>query len=133
MEQDNQNAEVTAKNLRGVPFQKGDDPRRNMEGRPKGSLSFATALKLEAEKQAGIITLEDGTTKKVSALELITRKLVELGKNGDMQAIKEIADRMDGKAKQSLDHTTDGEKIMFLPSELINKHGITPSTETNSE
>lgn len=100
--------EETAKNLRGKPFKKGNDDRRNMDGRPKGSLSFATALKLEAEKQAGIIKLEDGTEKKVSALELITRKLVELGKNGDMQAIKEIADRMDGKARQAVDIDLQG-------------------------
>ncbi len=89
-------------------FKKGDDPRRNMNGRPVGSLSFATALREEAEKQSGIVTLADGTQKRVTALELITRKLVELGKNGDMQAIKEIADRMDGKARQAVDLDVQG-------------------------
>lgn len=97
--------EQTGKKLEkpGV-FKKGDDPRRNLDGRPKGSLGFATALKIEAEKQAGI--LPDGT--KVSALEIITRKLIELGKNGDMQAIKEIADRIDGKSRQAVDIDLQG-------------------------
>lgn len=31
--------------LPGKPFQKGDDPRRNLEGRPKGSLSVIGRLK----------------------------------------------------------------------------------------
>lgn len=85
-----------------MTFQKGD-PRINRNGRPKGSLSFATVLQQEAEKQAG--KREDGTT--VSALELITKKLVELAKNGNIMAIKEIADRLDGKARQNIEMDLD--------------------------
>ena len=38
-------AETTAKEVRGLPFKKGHDPRRNTEGRTKGSLSVIGKLK----------------------------------------------------------------------------------------
>ena len=84
-------------------FQPGHDPRRNTTGMNKGSMSFATALRKEAERQAEYVDDGEGNLVKLTALEFITRKLVELAKAGDMSAIKEIADRLDGKSKQNID------------------------------
>lgn len=95
-----------------MTFTKGD-PRINRKGRPVGSLSFATVLQQEAEKQAGV--KEDGT--KVSALELITKKLVELAKAGNIMAIKEIADRLDGKARQNIEMDLDANITYYELSE----------------
>lgn len=69
--------------------------------RPKGQKSFAEMLRV-AIKEAG---KKDGTTK----LREIADKLVEKAIEGDMQAIKEIADRLDGKAMQQVqaEHTGD--------------------------
>lgn len=43
-------------------------------------------------------------------LARIAKKCVEAAAEGDMQAIKEIGDRIDGKAPQSLDVTTTHER-----------------------
>lgn len=69
--------------------------------RPKGQKSFAEMLQV-AIKEAG---KADGTTK----LRDIADKLVAKAVEGDMQAIKEIADRLDGKAMQQVqaEHTGD--------------------------
>lgn len=46
---------------------------------------------------------------------------------------KEIIWKMgEGNPETKSDVTSGGEKIMFLPSELINKHGITSSTKDDS-
>jgi hypothetical protein len=37
--------------------------------------------------------------------------LVKEGMDGNVQAIKELVDRIEGKARESIDHTTKGEKI----------------------
>ncbi len=40
--------------------------------------------------------------KKIKALRLLARKTVEAALNGDMTAMKEIGDRLDGKATQAV-------------------------------
>lgn len=45
---------------------------------------------------------QDADGKPTRKLNLIAEKLVDLAIEGDMQAIKEIADRTDGKAVQTL-------------------------------
>lgn len=82
----------------------GDNPQNiNRAGRPKKEWTMRglimTALE-EAEKQTG-----------VSYKELIAKRLIVEGVNGNMQAIKEINDRVDGKAMQSLDVTSLGQRI----------------------
>lgn len=71
----------------------------NPAGRPKGILSWASMLKKVAEEDYGV--REDGT--KVSKIEAIAKKLLELSIAGDVQAIKEFGDRLDGKAKQQIE------------------------------
>lgn len=71
----------------------------NPAGRPKGSLSWSSMLRKTAEEDCGI--KEDGT--KVSKMEAIAKKMLELALAGDVQAIKEFGDRLDGKAKQQIE------------------------------
>lgn len=69
-------------------------------GRPKGSTKpkiMADALMLALSREA---ENEDGPTKK---LNIIANQLVELAMSGDIPAIKEVFDRIDGKAHQSVD------------------------------
>jgi hypothetical protein len=47
----------------------------------------------------------DGTVKKVRALNLLAKNLVTKAIAGDVQAAKEIGDRLDGKPAQSMDVT----------------------------
>ncbi len=82
------------------PFRKGNDPRRNLKGRPQlPDIKEALAKILEGD--------EDGMT----ALEEILRALIKKAKKGDVRAAQELLDRAYGKSKLSMDHTTGGEKI----------------------
>ncbi len=63
----------------------------NPGGKPKVK-PFADALRMEIAA-AG----EDG-----KALRIVAAKLLEKAAEGDMQAIKELADRVDGKVAQAM-------------------------------
>ena len=72
-----------------------------MAGR-KGEKHWRDALMIAVNDiRAG----DDGEPKK--ALRLIAEKAVELAIAGDIQAIKEIGDRMDGKARQETETTVN--------------------------
>lgn len=67
-------------------------------GRPKGSTKpkiMAEALIVALNRTAG-----KGKTRK---LALIAEKLVDLAESGDVSAIREVFDRVDGKSHQSVD------------------------------
>ena len=53
----------------------------------------------------------------VPVKKIIVKRMVELAKRGDLQATKEIIDRMDGKAKQSTDLQTQGDFTVVLARE----------------
>jgi ribosomal protein L17 len=65
-----------------------------MAGRPPKEKSFANMLN---------IAIKEATAEGKEKLRIVADKLVELAMSGDLQAIKEVADRLDGKAAQSLD------------------------------
>lgn len=98
---------------------KAGGPSLNPNGRPKGSLAFKTAIEKWADKEAAV--LPDGS--KVTRMELITKKLVELAESGNVKAIEMIADRIDGKPKQSIDMTSLGERMGIDPAKqsLVNE------------
>jgi hypothetical protein len=48
------------------------------------------------------------------ALRNIAKKLIELAEEGDMQAIKEFADRTDGKVPQGVVGDADGDPISLI-------------------
>ena len=83
------------------PFKKGQSG--NPKGRPKlPDLSQAIAKVLAEEK--------DGMT----ALDAILKALRAKAAKGDVRAAQELLDRGFGKSKQSIDHTTAGEKINII-------------------
>lgn len=63
----------------------------NPGGRPKAK-PFADALRMEIAAAGA-----DG-----KALRIVAAKLLEKAAEGDMQAIKELADRVDGKVAQAI-------------------------------
>ena len=85
------------------PFKKGKDPRRNLNGKPKGSFSMTTAVKEYLLQQA-----QDGETygdklKKAAVLRAISKSDV---------LMKEIWDRSDGKVPNLTELTgKDGKPI----------------------
>ena len=113
-----------AKNL--VFFKKGVDERRSLEGRPKGR-SISTILAELLERPANKNLTELAFVKKLSLNltkaefnkltngDILTLRLYsEAVASGDIQAIKEILDRTEGKAKQFLDLTSAGEQIQAI-------------------
>ncbi len=88
-----------------MPFVKGD-PNINREGRPKGSLNFATKWKKFIEKVA-----EDNGMSPEEIDEQLYRVAWKKAKEGDYQFYKDIQDRVHGKPQQSIDHTTGGKEL----------------------
>ena len=94
MEQE-QNAAESAREVRGVPFKKGDDSRRNLAGRGKGNLSFSTKWDIFVEKIAA--------AKNVTAADIdeeLFGTALQKAKDGDIAFYRDIFDRRFGKAIQ---------------------------------
>lgn len=120
------NTEKTADKVRGKPFQKGDDPRRNIEGRPLGALNFATKFRAFIEKVA-----ENNET----TADEIEQQLLAIGykraKEGDYQFWRDLHDRVYGKPQGSLDVTTKGDKISNTREEI--KHAFNELQANNKD
>ena len=64
-----------------------------------------------AEALTKAVLMEDGPEKR-RRLDSIALRLIEKAEAGDIQAIKELGDRIDGKPTQALEHSgPDGEPI----------------------
>ena len=86
-------------------------------GRPKGSVGTHTLDVIEAKKWFIAQVHKD--------LVPIYEALYKKALTGDTLAIKELLDRSWGKAVQGVEHTgKDGNPIIFLPLELIQKHAL---------
>ena len=80
------------------PFKKGQSG--NPKGRPKLPDIKAAMAKVLAEEKDGM-----------DALEAVLKALRTRAIKGDVRAAQELLDRGYGRSKQSIDHTTAGEKI----------------------
>jgi hypothetical protein len=81
--------QTAVKRPRGKPFVKGNDPRRNPSGRPKGR-SITALLREELDKVAAGGTATNN--------ERVAAMLVTLAVGGDLAAIREVLDRTEGKS-----------------------------------
>jgi len=53
----------------------------------------------------------------IAELDKLAEKLLDLCREGDLGALKELGDRLDGKPRQQLEHTGEGEgpiRVVFL-------------------
>ena len=75
-----------------MPFEKGKSG--NSRGRPPRGQSFADAVRIAVLERGA-----DGRTK----LRQLATVLVDKGVGGDIQAIREVAERLDGKAKATIE------------------------------
>jgi hypothetical protein len=94
-----------------MPFEKGQSG--NPGGRPK-TKPFKDALMMEAKlAEAG-----EPSEAKVGSLRWNARKLLE---QGDVQSIKELADRLDGKVAQAIvgDDEEDAIKVVHKIERVI--------------
>ena len=81
-----------------MPFTK-DDPNINKAGRPKKGRAWADAIKEVSER----VDDKTGKTHKL----LVAEVLFDKAKSGDIMAIREIGNRLDGKASQQLGQVID--------------------------
>lgn len=79
----------------------------NPNGRPKGSLSLVAILKEKLEE------IPEGMDKKTYAQLLVQKALSVALKEGDVGMIKDMFDRVDGKAQASVDVTTNGKDLQI--------------------
>lgn len=75
-------------------------------------------------------SLEESNEKGISYKVVITNKLRELAMRGDMQAIKEITNRLDGMPTQKTDLTTNGKD---LPTPIIPINNVILSNNSDKE
>ncbi len=83
-----------------MPFQKGQSG--NPKGRPKSSKLFKDALNLAVHERMDEKPLRGVETGDKTKLRRIAEVLVENAMDGNIPAIKEVADRLDGKAPQAI-------------------------------
>ena len=108
MEEKREKAVKTVKEVRGVPFQKGDDPRRNLAGRPQGSLDFKTKFEIFLDKLA-----KQNNMSPQEIDEQLFAVAYKKAKEGDYQFWKDVHDRVYGKPIQRSELTgKDGGAII---------------------
>ncbi len=100
-----------------------DGQSGNPKGRPKGARSMTTILRemLETEIETDV----DGEKVKMQFQDAIIRKLLQKASKGEIKAITEIFDRIEGKAKQELTMNVEQTKkdinALFPPHEEGNQ------------
>lgn len=107
-------------------------------GRKKGSKNITTYLKQYLEKK-NIKQIQDlkfvqelGDGKKITTAEAIALKLIHKALfEGDIRAIENIQDRIEGKPGQFIDITTDGEQITGFTFEVV--QGAASESETKDD
>lgn len=87
----------------GNKFEKGESGNPN--GRPKGTKNLSTILREMLEEDIDVVV--DGVKSKKQFQEVIIRKLLKKAHDGDIRAIMEIFDRVDGRPKQQIDQNTN--------------------------
>jgi len=87
---------------------------------PKGNTNGAKAKQWSAAIERALDKRIPGKTR-VEALDDLAEKLLRQCEEGDLAALKELGDRLDGKPSQQIDHGNVNDKpflVGLLPSDL---------------
>ncbi len=71
-------------------------------GRPKGAENKDKSWRDAVRAAVNELRKDEDSPKKIKSLRLMARRLVTKALDGDVTALKEIGDRLDGKATQSV-------------------------------
>ena len=71
-------------------------------GRPKGAENKHKVWRDALRAAVNELRKDEDSPKKIKSLRLMARRLVTKALDGDVSALKEIGDRLDGKATQSV-------------------------------
>lgn len=69
---------------------------------PQGNSNAKRGTEWREAIRAAVKRYESDDIKRGQALERVAKKVVSMALDGDMQAIKEIGDRLDGRAVQAI-------------------------------
>lgn len=78
------------------------------QGAPVGNQNAVKAKRWQKALERALARLSNSDTD--AGLDKVADQVVSSAVGGDVQAWKEIGDRMDGKATQALEHSGDSEK-----------------------
>jgi hypothetical protein len=108
-----------------VPFKKGKDPRRNVNGANRGSKWLTTKLEIALTK------LGDGNKEPYDEL-LVKRVMKKAIIEGDMRAVEHIWNRLEGGIAHALDITTGGKPFYDEEQKRLSKAAIHEYIGTNT-
>jgi len=91
------------------PFQPGKSG--NPAGKPKGTPNTSTRLRRLLDITQNLSNPITEEVEGFTVLEQIDMKLIMKAREGDLNSIKEVYDRMEGKPQQSVDMTTKGKEL----------------------
>ncbi len=90
-----------------MPFEPGESG--NPGGRPKSAKEWREAIRLAVNRPLeDFERLDAHPPAQPKVIDALAASLVKKGLSGDVHAIREIADRLDGKATQAVEHMGDG-------------------------
>jgi len=92
----------------------------NPFGRPKDTFSIVGMIKSKLQEAP------EGESKTYAEL-FIDQLMQKTIHEADTAMMRDMINRVDGMPKQAVDHTTAGEKIMYLPMEIIEKNNLNES------
>ena len=88
----------------GKVFEK-NDPRINRKGRPKKELTFSDVLKKKLKELRKV--KKGNIEQEMQTIDIMMEKWIELAIAGDSKAMKDIVERLEGKAIQHIKGAVD--------------------------
>jgi hypothetical protein len=86
----------------------------NPKGKPKGIPHSRTRLRRLLELSQDLKNPVTGEVEGFTVMEQIDMKLIQKARNGDLGAMKELLDRLEGKPNQGVDITSGGHPLPIL-------------------
>lgn len=106
------------------PFKKGKDWKGNAKGNYKGTEHSSVRLRRLLDMTQMLTNPINGITEGFTVAEQMDLQQILLALKGDTKAYQTIIDRLEGKPRESIDHTTKGKE---LPSPILG--GISKKTD----
>lgn len=100
----------------------------NYGGRPKKEWTWGGLFREEMDKY---LVRKDGT--RIQVKEAMAKRIVKMVFDGDMQAFKEIANRMEGLPIQFTDYTSGGKPIPIMGSAATIEQDVQPDNSNNKD
>ena len=100
------------------PAKKGEI--RNPNGRPKGSKDMSTIMREMLDTLVDVKDKNGAKLGKKSYKMLIIAKLMKKATDGDLRAVEILLDRMEGKASQPVEHSSNPDAPMSINLNIIN-------------